>query len=94
MTYQRIGDIYMNHSETLIEIEDLMLYICSGKCYWKEAQSALEDYRKEATDIYDPELEYSPLLQGYFDLMSTSRSLDMNRITTHTESYFIQEQSS
>jgi hypothetical protein len=50
MTYQRIGDIYMNHSETLIEIEDLMLYICSGKCYWKEAQSALEDYQH---DIYD-----------------------------------------
>ncbi|ENW94098.1 YagK/YfjJ domain-containing protein [Acinetobacter dispersus] len=64
----------MNRSETLIEIEDLMLYICSGKCYWKEVQPALEDYRKEAIGIYDPELEYSPMLQGYFDLMSISRS--------------------
>jgi len=82
MTYQRIGDIYMNHSETLIEIEDLMSYICSGKCYWKEAQPALEDYQKEATDIYDPELEYSPLLQGYFDRMSISHSSDKNRKTT------------
>lgn len=74
MTYQRIGDTDMNRSETLIEIEDLMLYICSGKCYWKEVQPALEDYRKEAIGIYDPELEYSPMLQGYFDLMSISRS--------------------
>jgi hypothetical protein len=88
MTYQRIGDTEMNHSETLIEIEDLMLYICSGKCYWKEVQSALEDYQQEATDIYDHELEYSPMLQGYFDLMSICRSSSMNRRTSSTRSLF------
>ena len=78
----------MNHSETLIEIEDLTLYICSGKCYWKEVQSALEDYRKEAIEIYDPELEYSPMLQGYFDLMSISHSSSMNRRISSIRSLF------
>lgn len=88
MTYQRIGDTDMNRSETLIEIEDLMLYICSGKCYWKEVQPALEDYRKEAIGIYDPELEYSPMLQGYFDLMSISRSSGLRRRASSNRELF------
>ena len=71
----------MSHSELLIKIEDLMLYICSGKCYWKDVQSELEDYRKKAIEIYDSDIEYSPLLQCYFDLMSIDRSSGLGRAT-------------
>ena len=38
-----------------------------------------EDYREAATAIYDPELEYSPMLQGYFDLMSISSTSSSGR---------------
>lgn len=70
----------MNRNEKLIKIEDLMLDICSGRYHWRDAINELKEYRKLATDIYDPELEYSPLIQGYFDLMSMSRRSDPNRI--------------
>ncbi|KAA8731433.1 DUF932 domain-containing protein [Acinetobacter qingfengensis] len=73
----------MNHNETLIEIEDLMLNICSGKYHWKEVHFLLEDYLQLAHDIYDPETEYSPMLQGYFDLMSIHRS---SRLVHRTKS--------
>ena len=88
MTYQQIGDTYMSHSELLIKIEDLMLYICSGKCYWKDVQSELEDYRKKAIEIYDSDIEYSPLLQCYFDLMSIDRSSGLGRATNSSRSLF------
>lgn len=68
----------MNRNEILIQIEDLMLSICSGKYYWQEAEYELEDYREVATDIYDPDLKYSPMLQGYFNLMSINRSLHLH----------------
>ena len=35
----------MNRNEILIQIEDLMLDVCSGKYHWKEAEYELEDYR-------------------------------------------------
>jgi len=60
----------VNRNEKLIKIEDLMLDICSGRYHWRDAITELEEYRKLAFDIYDSELEYSPMLQGYFDLMS------------------------
>ena len=78
----------MNRHEVLIQIEDLMLDVCSGKYHWKEAEYELEDYREVATNIYDPELEYSPMLQGYFDLMSISRSLDLHGRTKRDSSLF------
>ena len=62
----------MNRHEVLIQIEDLMLDVCLDRYYWQSVMAALEDYREAATAIYDPELEYSPMLQGYFDLMSIS----------------------
>jgi hypothetical protein len=43
-----------------------------------------------ATDIYDPDLEYSPMLQGYFDLMSISRSLDLHGRTKEIDRYSVQ----
>ena len=64
----------MNRNEIMIEIEDLMRSICLGKYHWMEVDSLLEDYRQEARDIYDPDLEYSPMLQVYFNLMSIHRS--------------------
>lgn len=78
----------MNRNETLIQIEDLMLYVCSGKCHWKEVQYELEDYREVATDIYDPDLEYSPMIQGYFDLMLISLSSDLHNRTRLGRSLF------
>ena len=78
----------MNRNEILIQIEDLMLDVCSGKYHWKEAEYELEDYREVATDIYDPDLEYSPMLQGYLDLMSISRSLDLHGRTKRDNSLF------
>ena len=78
----------MNCNEVLIQIEDLMLSICSGKYHWKEAEYELEDYREVATNIYDPDLEYSPMLQGYFDLMSISHSLDLHGRTKRDSSLF------
>ncbi|MCH4249251.1 MAG: inovirus Gp2 family protein [Acinetobacter populi] len=73
----------MNRNEILILIEDLMLSVCSGKYHWKEVHYLLEDYRQIAHDIYDPDLEYSPMLQTYFDLMSIYRS---SRLTCRTSS--------
>lgn len=78
----------MNRNEILIQIEDLMLSICSGKYHWQEAEYELEDYREVVTDIYDPDLEYSPMLQGYFDLMLISRSLDLHGRTRLDSSLF------
>lgn len=63
----------MNRNGTLIEIEDLMLNICSGKYHWKEVHFLLDDYRQLAHDIYEPKIEYSPMLHGYFDLMLIHR---------------------
>lgn len=78
----------MNHSETLIQIEDLMLDICSGTYHWEDVEYELKGYRNLATDIYDPDLEYSPMLQGYFDLMSISRSSSLDRRTGLDRSLF------
>jgi len=69
----------MNRHEVLIQIEDLMLDVCLDRYYWQSVMAALEDYREAATAIYDPELEYSPMLQGYFDLMSISSTSSSGR---------------
>ena len=69
----------MNRHEVLIQIEDLMLDVCLDRYYWQSVMAALEDYREAATAIYDPELEYSPMLQGYFDLMSISSKSSSGR---------------
>ena len=69
----------MNRHEVLIQIEDLMLDVCLDRYYWRDAIVELEINREAATTIYDPELEYSPLLQGYFDLMSMSHASDSGR---------------
>lgn len=63
----------MNCHAVLIHIEDLMLDICLDKYYWQSVITVLEEHREAATKLYDPELEYSPMLQGYFDLMSISK---------------------
>jgi len=76
----------MNRNEKFIKIEDLMLDICSGRYHWRDANDELEKYRKLAIAIYDPELEYSPMLQGYFDLMSMSHRSDPNRIIKPNQS--------
>ena len=65
--------------KTLFQIEDLMLNICLNRYYWRDAIVELQRNREAATTIYDPELEYSPLLQGYFDLMSMSHASDSGR---------------
>ena len=70
---------HINCNETLFQIEDLMLNICLNRYYWRDAIVELERNREAATTIYDPELEYSPLLQGYFDLMSMSHASDSGR---------------
>ncbi|MCY6411637.1 hypothetical protein QTA56_05705 [Acinetobacter sp. VNH17] len=70
---------HINCNETLFQIEDLMLNICLNRYYWRDAIVELQRNREAATNIYDPELEYSPLLQGYFDLMSMSHASDSGR---------------
>lgn len=65
---------HINCNEMLFQIEDLMLNICLDRYPWLDAITELDKNREAATNIYDPELEYSPLIQGYFDLMSISHS--------------------
>ncbi|TEU28524.1 YagK/YfjJ domain-containing protein [Alkanindiges illinoisensis] len=79
----------MSRNETLIQIEDLMIDICSGKYHWKNAIEELEYLFKTACDIYDPELDYSPLLEGYFNWMGISHSSGIGRPRKSASALFV-----
>lgn len=64
----------MNHTEIMILIEDSMLEICNGHYDWTEVNDELARYLQDAREIFDPELEYSPLLDAYFKLMGITGS--------------------
>lgn len=70
---------HINCNETLFQIEDLMLNVCFDRYHWRDAIVELEKIRETAIRIYDAELEYSPLIQGYFDLMSISHLSDSHQ---------------
>lgn len=67
----------MNHNETLMQIESLMLDLCDSS-YRSDTAHQLERQWETATRIYDPEIDYSPMLQGYFDVMGINHSLPMH----------------
>ena len=60
----------MNEAQTLIDIEKFMSSVCRKDYYWKDFASDYEQWLDDARAIYDEELEYSPLIQAYFDLMA------------------------
>lgn len=64
----------MSHNEIMILIEDTMLELCSGHYDWTEVNDELTRYLEDAREIFDPELEYSPMLAAYFKLMGITRS--------------------
>ena len=59
----------MNEAQTLIDIEKFMASVCKRDYHWKDFASDYEQWLGDARAIYDEELEYSPLIQAYFDLM-------------------------
>lgn len=59
----------MNEAQTLIDIEKFMSSVCKRDYHWQDFASDYEQWLDDARAIYDEELEYSPLIQTYFDLM-------------------------
>jgi len=59
----------MNEAQTLIDLEKFMSLVCKRDYHWKDFASDYEQWLDDARTIYDEELEYSPLLQAYFDLI-------------------------
>lgn len=59
----------MNEAQTLIDLEKFMSTVCKRDYHWQDFASDYEQWLDDARTIYDEELEYSPLLQAYFDLM-------------------------
>jgi hypothetical protein len=46
-----------------------MSSVCRRDYHWKDFASDYDQWLDDARAIYDEELEYSPLIQAYFDLM-------------------------
>lgn len=59
----------MNEAQTLLDIENFMLSVSRGNYNWKDFAFDYEQWLDDARAIYDEDLEYSPLIQAYFDLM-------------------------
>lgn len=59
----------MNEAQTFINLEKFMSSVCRKDYYWKNFASDYDQWLDDARAIYDEELEYSPLIQAYFDLM-------------------------
>ena len=59
----------MNEAQTLLDIEKFMSSVSRRNYHWKDFESEYDQWLDDARKVYDAELEYSPLLQAYFDLM-------------------------
>lgn len=59
----------MNQAQTLIDLEKFMSSVCRRGYLWKDFASDYDQWLDDARAVYDEELEYSPLIQAYFDLM-------------------------
>ena len=59
----------MNEAQTLIDIEKFMSSVCRRDYHWEDFAPDYDQWLDDARAIYDEELEYSPLIQAYFDLM-------------------------
>jgi len=59
----------MNEAQTLLDIENFMLSVSRRNYHWKDFASDYGQWLDDARFVYDDELEYSPLIQAYFDLM-------------------------
>ena len=59
----------MNEAQTLINLEKFMSSVCRKDYYWKDFAPDYDQWLDDARAIYDEELEYTPLIQAYFDLM-------------------------
>ena len=59
----------MNQAQTLIDLEKFMSSVCRRDYHWEDFASDYDQWLDDARAIYDEELEYSPLIQAYFDLM-------------------------
>ena len=59
----------MNQAQTLLDIEKFMSSVCRRDYHWEDFAPDYDQWLDDARAIYDEELEYSPLIQAYFDLM-------------------------
>lgn len=59
----------MNEAQTLIDLEKFMSSVCKRDYHWQDFASDYEQWLDDARAVYDEELEYSPLIQAYFDVM-------------------------
>lgn len=68
----------MNQAETLLRIEKLMHSVLTKVYDWESFIDDFQNMLRAAESVYQPELEYSPLIQAYFDLMLANLGFDDN----------------
>lgn len=77
----------MNQAETLLRIEDLMHSVLTEVYDWECFRSDFQNMLRVAESVYQPELEYSPLIQAYFDLMPANSWFDENDVFYHYHAF-------
>lgn len=59
----------MYEAQTLLDIEKFMSSVSRRNYHWKDFESEYDQWLDDARKVYDEDLEYSPLIQAYFDLL-------------------------
>lgn len=77
----------MNEAQTLLDIENLMLSACRRGYHCKDFKSYYEQWLDDARSVYHPDLDYSPLVKAYFDLMLERIDRDQQYIFEDNQSF-------
>lgn len=59
----------MNEAQILLDIENFMLKVSRRKYRWNDFQFDFDVLKSKARVVHNPDCEYSPLVQSYFDLL-------------------------
>lgn len=63
----------MTEAQTLLAIENFMKQVIKPTYHWHNFEEDFQDLLHEADAIYNPECQYTPLVQAYFDRLNELR---------------------
>ena len=70
----------MNEAQTLLNIENFMLKVSRRKYRWNDFQFDFDTLKTKARAVHNPNCEYSPLVQTYFNLLPENISCEDQEI--------------